>query len=132
MTLGWTIETLWQMALLAGLAVAVPLLLYRFHGPSLLSLAVNLLVSALVLVALAAGLFGLLYAQQGLPVEGQVTAHVLRLGLSSSIVWLPVLLLVGLRLGTLSEARAAKAREASEAARLRPQPAIRSWRDERS
>jgi hypothetical protein len=49
------------------------------------------------------------------PIEAAV--HFLRLGLSSAIVWLPVLLLTGLALGQRSEARLSKLREAREAAR---------------
>lgn len=118
MTLDWTLQTLLPLVFLASAAVLVPVILYRFHGPELRPLALNLLVSTLLLVLLATLLFAGLYISQGAvlglrPLAAAV--HLLRLGLSSALVWLPVLLLTGLSLGIRSEARLAKLRETQEA-----------------
>jgi hypothetical protein len=99
----------------------VPLALYRLHGPRLAPLAINLAVSALLLILAGAATSSprstrpRAWTSPAGP--GAAALHFLRLGLSSAIVWLPVLLLTGLGLGQRSEARLAKLREAREAAR---------------
>jgi hypothetical protein len=120
MTLDWSLGTLLPLALLAAGGAVVPLALYRLHGPGLASLALNLLASAGLLILIGGALFALLYAVEGVELARRpaaATLHFLRLGVSSSLVWLPVLLLTGLALGQRSEARLAKLREAREAAR---------------
>ena len=75
--------------------------------------------SALILILAGAAIFAALYAAEGVDLArrpGAAAVHFLRLGLSSAIVWLPVLLLTGLALGQRSEARLSKLREAQEAA----------------
>lgn len=115
MTLEWTLETLIQLAALGGLGFGVPVALYRLHGPSLGALAVNLVASVLIVFVAATALFGWLYLRQGVPADTATLGHVARLGLSSAIVWLPILLLTGLALGQRSEARLSKLRERREA-----------------
>lgn len=120
MPFDWTLGTLLPLALLAAGGAFVPVALYRFHGPRLASLAANLVISAFILILVGALTFAALYAAEGVDLArrpGAATLHFLRLGLSSAIVWLPVLLLTGLALGQRSEARLAKLREAREAAR---------------
>ena len=65
----------------------------------------------------ATALFAVLYGAQGVPVSADLLRRLLGLGLSSSIVWLPVLLLTGLGLAQRTEARLSKERELKEAAR---------------
>lgn len=116
----WTLGTLLPLALLAAGGALVPVLLYRLHGPELRALALNLVASAAIMLLAGAGLFALLYAAEGVDLARRPVAaalHFLRLGLSSSLVWLPVLLLAGIALGQRSEARLAKHREAEEARR---------------
>ena len=118
MSLDWSLGTLLPLALLAAGGALVPLALYRLHGPSLFPLVLNLLVSALLLVVAGSALFAVLYAAEGVDLArrpGAAVLHFLRLGLSSALVWLPVLLLTGIALGQRSEARLAKLREAREA-----------------
>jgi hypothetical protein len=120
MSLDWTLGTLLPLALLAAGGAAVPLALYRLHGPRLPALALNLAVSAGLLVLAGAAVFAALYAAEGVDLArrpGAAALHFLGLGLSSSLVWLPVLLLTGLALGQRSEARLARLREMQEAAR---------------
>jgi hypothetical protein len=120
MPIDWTLGTLLPLALLAAGGALVPLALYRLHGPRLAPLAINLAVSSLLLILAGAAFFAALYAAEGVDLTrrpGAAALHFLRLGLSSAIVWLPVLLLTGLALGQRSEARLARAREAREAAR---------------
>jgi hypothetical protein len=98
----------------------VPLAFYRLHGPTLRALAVNLLLSAVVLILAGGAVFAVLYALQGADLARRplgALLHFLSLGLSSAIVWLPVLLLTGLVLGQRSEERLAKLREEEEAQR---------------
>lgn len=116
----WTFGTLLPLALLAAGGALVPLALYRLHGPRLLPLALNLLASALLLVIAGSAVFAVLYAAEGADLARRPVAaalHFLRLGLSSSLVWLPILLLTGIALGQRSEARLARLREAREAGR---------------
>ena len=118
MTLDWTIQTLIPLLVLSAGAVLLPMLFYRLHGPQLAPLALNLLVSALCLVLLGTAIFTVLYLWGGADLArrpGSAAAHLLGLGLSAGIVWLPVLLLTGISLGIRSEARLAKIREAREA-----------------
>ena len=120
MPIDWTLGTLLPLALLAAGGALVPVALYRLHGPRLAALAVNLAVSALLLILAGAATFAALYAAEGVDLArrpGAAALHFIRLGLSSALVWLPVLLLTGLALGQRSEARLAKQREAREAAR---------------
>ena len=120
MGLEWTFQTILPLVLLAAGGAAVPVALYRFHGPGLRALALNLLASALILVAAGGAVFAVLYALEGADLARRPLAavlHFLNLGLSSALVWLPVLLLTGLALGQRSEARLAKLREAEEARR---------------
>ena len=120
MTLDWSLGTLLPLVLLAAGGVLVPVALYRLHGPGLMPLALNLLASAILLVLAGGAVFAILYAAEGVDLAHNPAAavlHFLRLGVSSSLVWLPVLLLVGLALGQRSEARLSKLREAREAAR---------------
>lgn len=120
MPLDWSLGTLLPLALLAAGGAVVPLLLYRFHGPRLLPLALNLAASALLLILAGAAVFAALYAAEGVDLArrpGAAAVHFIGLGLSSAIVWLPVLLLTGLALGQRSEARLSKLREAQEASR---------------
>jgi hypothetical protein len=120
MTLDWSLGTLLPLVLLAMGGALVPVALYRLHGPGLLPLALNLLASALLLVLAGGAVFAVLYAAEGVDLARHPAAsalHFLRLGVSSSLVWLPVLLLAGLALGQRSEARLAKLRETREAAR---------------
>lgn len=119
MPLDWTFGTLLPLAVLAAGGAFVPLALYRLHGPRLAPLALNLAVSALLLILAGAAVFAALYAAEGVDLARRPAAgalHFLRLGLSSAIVWFPVLLLTGLALGQRSEARLAKMREEREAA----------------
>ena len=63
-------------------------------------------------------LFAALYVAEGVDLSrrtGDAIGHFLRLGLSTSIVWLPLLLLTGLALGQRTEARLSRQREAKEA-----------------
>ncbi|MCU0855378.1 MAG: hypothetical protein MUF63_10850 [Rhodobacteraceae bacterium] len=120
MPLDWSLGTLLPLALLAAGGALVPLALYRLHGPRLAPLALNLAASALILIFAGAAIFATLYAAEGVDLArrpGAAVVHFLNLGLSSAIVWLPVLLLTGLALGQRSEARLSKLREAEEAAR---------------
>jgi len=120
MPLDWSLGTLSLLALLAAGGALLPVALYRLHGPRLAPLALNLAASALLLVFAGAATFAALYAAQGVDLArrpGAAALHFLRLGLSSALVWLPVLLLTGLALGQRSESRLAKLREAQEAAR---------------
>ncbi len=120
MTPDWTIETVIPLALLGGAGAVVPLLLYRLHGPSLGALAVNLLASAVLLFLGGTLVFGALYLIEGADLSrrpGAAALHLARLGASAALVWLPILLLTGLVLGTRSEARLSKLREAEEARR---------------
>lgn len=119
MTLDWTLETLLQIAGLGVLGALVPVVGYAFHGPGFRALAVNLVLSALVVYALAVALFAALYLGQGVPLSGAAVARFLVLGAQSAIVWLPVLLLTGLGLGQRSAARQSREREAREAAEHR-------------
>jgi ABC-type siderophore export system fused ATPase/permease subunit len=118
MSLDWTLGTILPLLLLAGAGAAVPVALYRLHGPALRALALNLLASAMLLILAGGAVFVVLYALQGADLSRRPLAallHFLRLGLSSAIVWLPVLLLTGIALGQRSEARLAKLREEAEA-----------------
>lgn len=118
MPLDWTLGTILPLVLLAAGGVALPLGFYRLHGPRLAPLAVNLAVSACLLILAGAVTFAVLYAAEGVDLTrrpGAAALHFLRLGLSSALVWLPVLLLTGLALGQRSEARLARLREAEEA-----------------
>jgi hypothetical protein len=120
MPLDWSLGTLLPLALLAAGGALVPLAVYRLHGPRLAPLALNLAASALLLIIAGAAIFAALYAAEGVDLArrpGAAAVHFLRLGLSSALVWLPVLLLTGLALGQRSEARLSKLREAQEAAR---------------
>lgn len=120
MGLDWTLGTILPLALLAAGGAVVPLALYRLHGPRLRALALNLLASAVILILVGGGAFAVLYTLQGADISRRPLAallHFLRLGLSSAIVWLPVLLLTGIALGQRSEARLAKQREEEEAER---------------
>lgn len=120
MPIDWSLGTLLPIALLAAGGGFVPIALYRLHGPRLAPLALNLLASALILIVAGAAIFAALYAAQGVDLArhpGAAAVHFLRLGLSSALVWLPVLLLTGLALGQRSEARLSKLREAEEATR---------------
>jgi hypothetical protein len=123
MPFDWTLGTLLPLALLAAGGALVPLALYRLHGPRLLPLALNLAVSTGLLVLAGAAIFAALYAAEGVDLArhpGQAALHFLGLGLSSALVWLPVLLLTGLVLGQRSEARLARLarlREAKDPAR---------------
>jgi hypothetical protein len=120
MPLDWSLGTLLPLGLLAAGGALVPIALYRLHGPRLAPLALNLAVSALILIIAGAAIFATLYAAEGVDLTrrpGAAAVHFLNLGLSSAIVWLPVLLLTGLALGQRSEARLSKLREAEEAAR---------------
>ncbi len=120
MPLDWSLGTLLPLALLAAGGALVPLAVYRLHGPRLAPLALNLAASALLLIITGAAIFAALYAAEGVDLArrpGAAAVHFLRLGLSSALVWLPVLLLTGLALGQRSEARLSKLREAQEAAR---------------
>jgi len=118
MTLDWSLGTILPLVLLAAGGALVPVALYRLHGPGLLPLALNLLASALLLVLAGGAVFAVLYAVEGADLarhQAAAVLHFLRLGVSSSLVWLPVLLLTGIALGQRSEARLAKLREAREA-----------------
>ena len=120
MTPGWTIETVIPLALLGAGGALVPLLIYRFHGPTLGALVLNLLASAMLLFVGGTLVFGVLYVIEGADLSrrpGAAVLHLARLGASAALVWLPILLLTGLVLGTRSEARMGKLREAEEARR---------------
>jgi hypothetical protein len=120
MNLDWSLGTLLPLALLAAGGALVPLALYRLHGPRLVPLALNLLASACILVLAGSAVFAALYAAEGVDLArrpGAAALHFLRLGLSSALVWLPLLLLTGIALGQRSEARLSKLREMQEAAR---------------
>lgn len=78
----------------------VPRLLARVWPEGVGPLLALALVSTLVLLALAAGIFLLLYAWQGAPVAALFepglavgVVHFLRLGLLSALVWAPVMIL---------------------------------------
>ncbi len=119
MTLDWTIGAVLPAVCLAAAGALVPMALYRFHGPSLRALAVNLLASALILTFAGGLLFASLYAGAGADLTRSPVAaafHFLGLGLSAALFWLPILVLTGLALGQRSEARLSKDREAREAA----------------
>jgi hypothetical protein len=120
MSLDWSLGTLLPLALLAAGGVLVPLALYRLHGPGLVPLALNLLASACLLILAGSVVFAALYVADGVDLARRPAAaalHFLRLGLSSALVWLPLLLLTGIALGQRSESRQSKLREAQEAAR---------------
>jgi hypothetical protein len=120
MSFDWSLGTLLPLALLAAGGALVPTALYRLHGPRLAPLALNLAASAFILILAGAAIFAALYAARGVDVARRPAAaamHFLDLGLSSALVWLPVLLLTGLALGQRSEARLSKLREAEEAGR---------------
>lgn len=116
----WTLQTVVPAVALALAGAALPLLLVRRHGPSLKALAADLVISAILLVLLGGGLFAALYADQGVDLARRpvgAAIHLLGLGVSASLVWLPVLLLTGLALGQRTEAQLSKLREAREARR---------------
>jgi hypothetical protein len=120
MALDWTLGTILPLVLLGAGGAAVPLGFYGLHGPGLRALALNLLLSAMVLVLAGGGVFAALYAAEGVDLARRPLAalrHFLQLGVSAAIVWLPVLLLTGIALGQRSEARLARQREAEEAGR---------------
>jgi|GEM_PF-5253584 len=120
MTLDWALQTLIPLALLSAGAVILPMLFYRRHGPDLRSLALNLVASAAILIAFGTAIFAVLYLWAGADLSRRPAAaagHLLRLGLSAALIWLPVLLLTGISLGIRSEARLAKIRESQEASR---------------
>ncbi len=120
MIFDWTVQTLIPLFLLAAGAVLLPVLFYRLHGPRLAPLAINLLVSALCLVALGTAIFTGFYLWGGADLTRRpagAAAHLIGLGLSAAVVWLPILVLTGISLGIRSEARMAKLREMEEAGR---------------
>ncbi len=85
---------------LAVLGWLVPRVLARVWPEGVGPLLLLAFVSTLVLLALAAGFFLLLYAWQGAPVAelfapglGAGVAHFARLGLLSALVWAPVMIL---------------------------------------
>lgn len=108
--MNWTVETLIPVVLLATLAGALPWALLRNFPRSQRSLALALAGSSLVLCVAGGVLFAGLYLLGGLPTEALTDAplsnalYFLRLGLSSAIVWLPILLLSGFALAQRIEA----------------------------
>lgn len=88
------------VAILAVLAFFVPRLLARWLPEGVTPLMVNALVSTVLLFALSAAFFVLLYFWQGVPV-GQMSDAGLaasvgffgRLGLMSAIIWAPIMIL---------------------------------------
>lgn len=85
---------------LAVLGWVVPRLLARVWPEGVGPLLALAFVSTLLMLALAAGFFLLLYAWQGAPVAalfapgwGAGVAHFLRLGLLSALLWAPVMVL---------------------------------------
>jgi hypothetical protein len=86
--------------LLAVLGWLVPRLLARVWPEGVGPLLLLALVSTLVLVVLATGLFVLLYLGQGVPLALILDVgvlggwpHFLRLGLVSALVWAPIMIL---------------------------------------
>lgn len=116
MTLDWTIETLWQIALLGGLAILIPFAFYKLHPPRQRWLVANLLVSAALVYVVAVLLFMYLYSREGVVVlpAPRLSSFAILAG-KSTLIWLPVLLLTGLGLGQKVEARKSKIRESQEA-----------------
>jgi hypothetical protein len=85
---------------LAVLGWLVPRLLARIWPEGVGPLLLLALVSTLVLVVLATGLFVLLYVGQGVPLAVILDVgvlggwpHFLRLGLASGLVWAPIMIL---------------------------------------
>ena len=85
---------------LAVLAYGVPRLLARWLPEGVTPLMVNALLSTVLLFALSAVFFALLYFWQGLPVDqlsgvGLAASVVFfgRLGLMSAIIWAPIMIL---------------------------------------
>jgi hypothetical protein len=85
---------------LGALGWLVPRLLGQVWPEGVRPLLLLALVSTLLLIALSAGLFALLYVWQGLPVAALLgpgvaagLGHFLRLGLLSALVWAPIMVL---------------------------------------
>ncbi len=117
-TFDWIIATGIPVAAMGAMAVLLPVALVRLHRPSLALLALDLLIAAIVLILAGSALFAALYAAEGVDLSrrgAEAALHFLRLGLSASIVWLPLLLLTGIALGQRTEARLSRLREAIEA-----------------
>lgn len=100
MTGGFSSGLLLPALALGALGWLVPRLLARVWPEGVGPLLLLALVATLVLLALAAGFFVLLYAWQGAPVaalfEPGLAAglgHFLRLGLLSALVWAPLMIL---------------------------------------
>ena len=82
-------------------AVLVPVILERWVAESVGGMIVNGVVSAAILTALAAGYFLWAYGRQDMRfldaigfAPGETLGYFLRLGLSSGLIWGPVLVLV--------------------------------------
>ncbi len=102
--MGWAQETLPPLILMGALAVILPRIFMRFVGLSLTALAQWLVITAGMLVVIGAGVFAVIYLREGLDADalaGRPLAaawHFVRLGFSTALIWLPLLLLTGLQL----------------------------------
>jgi hypothetical protein len=103
--LSFSAEVILPLALLMGLAIVLPQWLARRMVDSMPSIALNMAVTALILLLFGAATFLALYAAKSTGLLGQMMAspllalgHFLKLGLMPAILWLPVLIINGLTL----------------------------------
>jgi len=109
--LGFGLGLLLPAIVLGGLAIFVPRALFVRMKPTLFSVGLNLLASGFLLVLAGAVCFAMMYALQAPGVGGALLAEpvsaiaqFLKLGISSSLIWAPILLLVGFGLAQRTEA----------------------------
>ena len=116
----WFLEVALPTFAFGALSALLPIALMRWAEDTQAALLRVLALSAVLLVVIGGVVFALIYARDGLSLSLLTTdpvgalRHFTWLGLQSSLVWLPVLLITGLGLAQGIEARRGRALAARE------------------
>ncbi len=116
MSISWSLQTVLPLVILAALGWALPWAIQRRMRDTLADLGWTLLISAILLTLIGAGLFAVLYWLGGAPDEviSGALSRFLRLGASAALAWGPVLSLTGFGLAQGIERRRGEAMAARD------------------